>query len=39
MQSRPIILTDSYNDYIIDEIKRRGTIEYERKTSVDDSGE
>ena len=34
----PICLTDSYNDFILDKIKIRDTIEYE-KTSVDETCE
>ena len=39
VQRRPICLTDSDRDFILDEIKRRGIIEYKRKMSVDDSCE
>ena len=35
LQRRPIRLTDSYHDFILDEIKRQDTIEYEIGMSVD----
>ena len=31
IQRHPIFLTDSYHDFILDEIKSRETIEYDRK--------
>ena len=39
IKRRPVCLTNSDNDFIIDEIKRRDTIEYTRKISVDNSYE
>ena len=36
LQRRSICLTDSYHDFILDEIKRRYTIEYEKDMSVYD---
>ena len=36
IQRIPICLTDSDHDFILDKIKIRDTIEYERKTGVDD---
>ena len=35
LQRRSICLTDSYHDFILDEIKRQDTIEYEIGMSVD----
>ena len=37
IQRRTICLIESDNDYILDKIKLRETIEYERKMSVDES--
>ena len=34
MKKIPIFLTDSYHDFILDEMKRRDKIEYEREKSV-----
>ena len=39
LQRNLICITDSYHDFIIDEIKRKDNIEYERDMSVDDNEE
>ena len=39
IKMRLICLTDSGNDFIVNIIKSRDTIEYERKTSVDNNCE
>ena len=36
IQRSPLCITESDHGYILYEIKRRDTIDYERKTSVDD---
>ena len=37
LQCNTIFITDSDNDFILDKIKIRDTIEYERNMSVDDN--
>ena len=37
LQRHTICITDSGNDFILDELRRRDTIEYEIDMSVDDS--
>ena len=37
LKRRPIFLIDSDHDFILDKIKRRDTIKYERGIRVDDN--